>query len=79
MSIGENLKNTMNKVAGSVKEEVGKAIDNSELELKGKLQKMEGAAGEKVEEVKEDLTKKAEQMKEVAAGKINETIDKFTK
>lgn len=40
----DKIKAAGNKVAGSVKEAVGKATDNPNLEAEGKLQKAKGTA-----------------------------------
>lgn len=53
------------KVAGEVKEAVGKITGNEELELKGKIQSSTA-----------DLKKKGEEVKEDIAGTINDIIDR---
>ncbi|PKM53285.1 MAG: CsbD family protein [Firmicutes bacterium HGW-Firmicutes-5] len=65
------IESTKDKLAGGVKETVGKATSNEELELKGKIQSKKGdlegkatAAGDKVDDLKEDI-----------AGNINDAID----
>jgi uncharacterized protein YjbJ (UPF0337 family) len=65
------VESTKDKLVGGVKETVGKVTSNEELELKGKIQSKKGdlegkatAAGDKVDDLKEDI-----------AGNINITID----
>ena len=57
--------NAKDKITGELKEKVGRATGNEELELKGKIQS-----------AKPDLKDKAHEIKEEAAGKINNIIDK---
>ncbi|MBO1359756.1 CsbD family protein [Acetobacter sacchari] len=38
----DKVKGTLNKAVGSIKEEVGKATNNPELEAEGSAQKIEG-------------------------------------
>jgi uncharacterized protein YjbJ (UPF0337 family) len=59
------IDNAKDKMVGEVKEAVGKATGNEELELKGKIQSSKSALGDKAEEIKEGI-----------AGKINDLIDK---
>ncbi|NNE57276.1 MAG: CsbD family protein [Hellea sp.] len=40
----EHIKGAANKIAGKIKEETGDAIDNTEMELKGKAQQQKGRA-----------------------------------
>lgn len=57
--------NKKNKVVGDVKEFVGKKTNNSELELEGKIQSAHAELNEKVSELKDN-----------AAKKINDFVDK---
>lgn len=59
------LVNAKDKVVGEVKEAAGKVTGNEELELKGKIQS-----------TKADVKKKAGDLKENVAEKINDIIDK---
>lgn len=61
----DKIKNVKDKIAGETKEFIGKATDNEELELKGKIQSS-----------KSDLKEKASKTKDSIAGKINDIIDK---
>ncbi len=76
MSIKDKIKSTTEQVSGSIKEGVGKFLDDEKTELEGKLEKTKGEAGEKFEEIKDSLKEKFEEGKNAAAGKINEAIDK---
>jgi uncharacterized protein YjbJ (UPF0337 family) len=50
--------NTKDKIVGEVKEAVGKATGNEELELKGKLQSTKADFNEKVAEIKDGIVDK---------------------
>lgn len=62
----QTLKNIKEKLTGETNEAVGKATNNEELELKGKIQSSTA-----------DLKKKAGGIKEDIAGKINNKIDEM--
>jgi uncharacterized protein YjbJ (UPF0337 family) len=49
--------NTKDKIVGEVKEAVGKATGNEELELKGKLQSSKADFNEKAAEIKDNIVK----------------------
>ncbi len=51
----DKIKGAGNKVAGSVKESIGKATDNPELEAEGKIQKAKGAAQDAMGTIKGKL------------------------
>lgn len=57
--------NAKDKLLGGVKEAVGKVTGNEELELKGKIQSAKPDLGDKVDEIKQGI-----------AGKLNDLIDK---
>lgn len=59
------LENAKDKIVGEVKEAAGKVTGNEELELKGKIQSK-----------KADVKKKAGELKESVAEKVNDIIDK---
>lgn len=59
------VENAKDKIAGKAKEAIGKATDNEQLELKGKIQSS-----------KSDLNNKSQELKESIAGKINDFVDK---
>ena len=60
------LNNIKEKLTGEANEAAGKATNNQELELKGKIQSSTADMKKKVGEIKEDFT-----------GKINDKIDKM--
>lgn len=55
----EDFKNSKDNLLGKSKETVGHYIDNDRLELKGKLQTMKSQVGNKLEDVKEEMVEKA--------------------
>lgn len=64
----KDLKNKKDKVVGEVKEAIGKATHNEELELKGKIQSS-----------KADIKEKSAEIRSNAADKVNDFIDKKDK
>ena len=60
------LNNIKEKLTGEANEAAGKATNNQELELKGKIQSSTADMKKKVGEIKEDI-----------AGKINDKIDEM--
>jgi uncharacterized protein YjbJ (UPF0337 family) len=54
----DKLINAKDKIVGEVKEAVGKATGNEELELKGKLQSTKADFNEKVAEIKDGIVDK---------------------
>jgi len=60
----DKLNNTKDKLFGEVKNKFGKVTGNEEMELEGKVQSL-----------KSDVTKKAAQLKEDAAEKLNDIFD----
>ncbi len=62
----DKLLNTKDKIVGEVKEAFGKATNNEELELEGKMQSEKADFNQKVSEVKEDIGEKT-----------NDVYDKF--
>ena len=62
------IRNAKDKIIGKAKEATGKATNNEELELEGKIQSS-----------KSDLAEKADEIKNNIAGKINDVIDKNKK
>jgi uncharacterized protein YjbJ (UPF0337 family) len=65
------IDNDPDMIIGKVKEAVGKATGNEELELKGKIQSFKSDVKGKM-----NIGDKADEMKESIAGKINDIIDK---
>jgi uncharacterized protein YjbJ (UPF0337 family) len=60
------------KIVGGVKEVVGKASGNQELELKGKIQSFKADINETT-----NIGDRVEEIKESVAGMINDSIDKL--
>lgn len=56
------LENTKDKVVGKSKEAFGKATGNEETELKGKVQSSKADVKEKSDDVKENISKKINDM-----------------
>lgn len=63
--IMKKIKNAKDKVVGEVKEAVGKATNNPELELKGKIQS-----------TKADINIKTEKIKDNVKREVNKAFDK---
>ena len=69
---------TKEKLAGELKEAAGKISGNEQLELKGRIQSAKADIRKK-SNVKRNVNKKVEDVKESIAGKINDMIDKNEK
>lgn len=69
---------TKEKLAGELKEAAGKISGNEQLELKGRIQSAKADIRKK-SNVKRNVNKKVEDVKETIAGKINDMIDKNEK
>jgi len=69
--------NTKDKVAGEVKDKVGKITGNETLELKGKIQSAKSDIKQKIN--KDTFGNKTHDIKEGIAGKINNMMDKKNK
>ena len=57
--MSNDMKNEKDKSIGKIKEAAGKFLNNDELEFEGKKQSIKGDIGSKVEEMKDDALKKA--------------------
>jgi uncharacterized protein YjbJ (UPF0337 family) len=66
--LGINLENEKDRIVGKLKETTGNFMDDEELEFKGKLQSMKADIGNKVENIKDTVLEKA-----------NDVIDKIKK
>jgi uncharacterized protein YjbJ (UPF0337 family) len=64
----DSIKNKTDQLIGSIKENVGKALDSEQIELEGKLQKLTGDTMEKTKKIGKDV-------KEALAEKANDFID----
>ncbi|MGY3778451.1 CsbD family protein [Isobaculum melis] len=73
----EKLENVKDKVAGEVKEGVGKVFHNEELELKGKTQVGKADAEKKVHDKADEFSDKAHETKDKVIGKANDKIDEL--
>jgi len=51
------IKNAKDKVVGETKEAIGKATNNKELEVKGKIQSVKADINIKAEKIKDDVTR----------------------
>ena len=51
-STKDNMEGPMHQVKGKIKETVGKAVGNPDLEAEGKVESLEGKVQEKVGDVK---------------------------
>ena len=56
--VENNIKNEKDKVMGKVKESLGKVFDDDELELEGKMQTIKGNIGNRLDEIKDDVLDK---------------------
>lgn len=56
-SIKDNAEGKLHQVKGKIKETVGKAVGNPNLEAEGKLEKLEGQVQEKLGQIKKVLDK----------------------
>ncbi|GLC78665.1 CsbD family protein [Lacrimispora brassicae] len=77
--MNDSIKSKTDKVVGTMKENIGKAIDSEQMELDGKLQKLAGETRGKVEETKEKSVQISEDIKEAIAEKANDLIDSVKK
>ena len=60
--LGSKIENTKDKVAGEAKEDFGKATGNEETELKGKIQSKKADVKETLDDTKEKIAKKINDM-----------------
>jgi uncharacterized protein YjbJ (UPF0337 family) len=56
-STSDKVKGMANEAVGKIKQAVGKATGNTELEIKGKLQEKKGEAQQVVGDVKDAVSK----------------------
>jgi uncharacterized protein YjbJ (UPF0337 family) len=61
----DNMENGKDKVVGKIKETAGKMMNSDEMEFKGKMQTMKSGIGDRMEDMKDGVLHKA-----------NEIIDK---
>lgn len=73
--MNDSIKSKTDKVVGTIKENIGKAMDSEQMELSGKLQNFVGETRGKVEETMEKSVQINEDIKESIAEKANDLID----
>lgn len=73
--MNNSIKSKTDKVVGTMKENIGKAIDSEHMELDGKLQNLAGETRRKAEETKEKSVQIGEDIKEAISEKANDLID----
>lgn len=64
MAMEDKAKNTLNQLAGKVKETVGEVTDDPQLEVEGRAQSLAGKVGEKVEDLKDAVMGAVEDAKD---------------
>lgn len=73
--MNDSIISKTDKVIGTIKENIGKAMDSEQMELSGKLQNLAGETRGKVEETMEKSVQISEDIKESIAEKANNLID----
>ncbi len=68
----KSINNKFDKLAGTIKENTGKALESEWMEMEGKLQRKKG-------EVTESAIEFGENLKEKASAKVNNILDKIDK
>ncbi len=58
----DEMKNAKDNVIGKMKETTGKMINNDRLQLNGKLQSFKSQVGEGMENLKEEMAEKANEV-----------------
>jgi len=64
MGVGDDIKNTAEKLAGKAKEGVGKLTDNEKLEAEGRADQLKAAAKQAGSDVKDAAKKAGEDVKD---------------
>lgn len=77
--MNDSIKSKTDKVVGSIKENIGKAMDYEQMELSGKLQNLAGETRGKVEDTMGKSVQISEDIKESIAEKANDLIDSVRK
>lgn len=77
--MNDSIISKTDKVIGTIKENIGKAMDSEQMELSGKLQNLAGETRGKVEETMEKSVQISEDIKESIAEKANDLIDSVRK
>lgn len=73
--MNDSIKSKTDKVVGTIKENIGKALDSEQMELSGKLQNLAGETRGKLEETMGKSVQISEDIKESIADKANDLID----
>lgn len=73
--MNDSIKSKTDKVVGTIKENIGKAVESEHMELDGKLQKIAGETRGKAEEVMGKSVQISEDVKEAITEKANDLID----
>lgn len=73
--MNDSIKSKTDKVLGTIKENIGKAMDSEQVELSGKLQNLAGETRGKLEETMGKSVQISEDIKESIADKANDLID----
>lgn len=73
--MNDSIISKTDKVVGTIKENIGKAMDSEQMELSGKLQNLAGETRGKVEETMDKSVQISEDIKESIADKANDLID----
>ena len=77
--MNDSIISKTDKVVGTIKENIGKAMDSEQMELSGKLQNLAGETRGKVEDTMEKSVEISEDIKESIAEKANDLIDSVRK
>lgn len=75
ISLKQRIKNSKDKIVGTMKETTGRVLDKDDLEFKGKMQTIKADIGNKFEDVSDVIVDKVENMKTEVARKTNDFID----
>ena len=73
--MNDSIKSKTDKVVGTIKENIGKAMNSEQMELSGKLQNLAGETRGKLEETMGKSVQISEDIKESIADKANDLID----
>ena len=65
----DKLNNAKDKIIGEAKDKIGKVTGNEELELEGKVQSLKSDINTKHEDIKDDVTKKINNLFDGKKGK----------
>ena len=77
--MNDSIKSKTDKVVGTIKENIGKAMDSEQMELSGKLQNLAGITRGKLEETMGKSIQVGEDIKESIANKTNNLIDSVSR